>query len=185
MAEYEALVNGMWLALEIWVNDLNVLSDLQLVVNQVRGVYEAWDETMKWYLAQVRELQYEFIMKNIPLQVDLILCTQNEEVDLLSQLTQEELEQLPQEVLVETVSQSSFEKPTPVKNVQSEPSWMDPVKENYSVIRMRQRKSQPKQGIICTKMGYYSKEGNTPWLRCVGTKEALVIIKEIHQGVCV
>lgn len=67
-------------------------------------------------------------MKNIPFQVDLILCTQNKEVDLLSQLTQEELEQLPQEVLVETVSQSSFEKPTPIKNVQSEPSWMDPFK---------------------------------------------------------
>lgn len=51
MAEYEALVNGMRLALEIEVSILNVLSDSQLVVHQVRGVYEARDEIMKQYLA--------------------------------------------------------------------------------------------------------------------------------------
>lgn len=66
MAEYEALVNGMRLALEIEVSNLNVLSDSQLVVHQVRGVYEARDEIMKRYLARVKELQSEFTMKNIP-----------------------------------------------------------------------------------------------------------------------
>lgn len=38
MAEYEALVNGMWLALEMEVNNLNILNDSQLVLNQVWGV---------------------------------------------------------------------------------------------------------------------------------------------------
>lgn len=51
---------------------------------------------------------------------------QNEEVDLLSWLTLEEMEQLPQEVLVETISQASFERPVPIMNVHSGPSWMDP-----------------------------------------------------------
>lgn len=51
---------------------------------------------------------------------------QNEEVDLLSWLTLEEMEQLPQEVLVETISQPSFERPVPIMNVHSGPSWMDP-----------------------------------------------------------
>lgn len=33
MTKYKALINGMHLALETGVNDLNVLNDLQLVVN--------------------------------------------------------------------------------------------------------------------------------------------------------
>lgn len=84
MAEYEALINGMQLALRIGVSDLNVLSDSQLVTNQVRGIYEARDEIMKRYLARVREPQYEFKSKNIPLQVDLIPQTQNEEANIIS-----------------------------------------------------------------------------------------------------
>lgn len=47
MVEYEALINGMQLALRTGVSDLNILRDSQLVVNQVRGIYKARDETMK------------------------------------------------------------------------------------------------------------------------------------------
>lgn len=72
MTEYKALINGMKLAMGIGVSDLKVLSDWQLVVNQIRGIYEAWDETMKQYLVRVQELQHEFELKGIPLWVDLI-----------------------------------------------------------------------------------------------------------------
>lgn len=56
MAKLEALINGMQLVLETRVNDLKVLCDSRLVVNQIKGIYEARDETMKWYLAQVRAI---------------------------------------------------------------------------------------------------------------------------------
>lgn len=79
MAEYEALINGMQLALEIEVNDLNVLNDSQLVVNHIRGIYEVQDEIMKWYLTRIQKLQTKFKAKNISLQVDLIPREQNED----------------------------------------------------------------------------------------------------------
>lgn len=47
MAKLEALINGMQLVLETRVNDLKVLCDSRLVVNQIKGIYEARDETMK------------------------------------------------------------------------------------------------------------------------------------------
>ena len=37
-AEYEALINGLQLALEIKVENLNIFSDSSLVVFQVRGI---------------------------------------------------------------------------------------------------------------------------------------------------
>lgn len=52
MAKYEAFINGMQLAMGIEEGDLKVFNDSQLVVNQVKGVYEAHDETMKRYLAR-------------------------------------------------------------------------------------------------------------------------------------
>lgn len=47
MSKLEALINGMQLVLETRVNDLKVLCDSRLVVNQIKGIYEARDETMK------------------------------------------------------------------------------------------------------------------------------------------
>lgn len=66
MAEYESLINGMQLVVKTGVNDLNVPSDLQLIVNHVQGIYEAQDETMKRYLTWVQKLQTKFKAKNIP-----------------------------------------------------------------------------------------------------------------------
>lgn len=47
MAKYEALINGMKLLLQTRLDNLKVLSNSQLMVNHVREIYEARDETMK------------------------------------------------------------------------------------------------------------------------------------------
>lgn len=39
MAIYEALINGMQIAIEVRVLDLKISSDSQLVINQIKGVY--------------------------------------------------------------------------------------------------------------------------------------------------
>ncbi|XP_064941035.1 uncharacterized protein LOC135594623 [Musa acuminata AAA Group] len=51
-AEYEALLAGLQLALEMRVTDIHVITDSQLVARQLDGRYEAWDPTMAKYLAQ-------------------------------------------------------------------------------------------------------------------------------------
>ncbi|XP_059664191.1 uncharacterized protein LOC132309960 [Cornus florida] len=52
-AEYEALLAGIKLAKELKVRNLNVFSDSQLIVRQVRGEYETKDETIEAYRSAV------------------------------------------------------------------------------------------------------------------------------------
>ncbi|XP_065017705.1 uncharacterized protein LOC135644166 [Musa acuminata AAA Group] len=59
-AEYEALLAGLRLALEMQVVAIHVLTDSQLVAEQLGGGYEARDATMAKYLAQVRDLTAKF-----------------------------------------------------------------------------------------------------------------------------
>lgn len=46
--------------------------------------------------------------------------------NLMSRLTHEELGQLPRQVLMETISQSSFERPALIMQLHTEPYWMNP-----------------------------------------------------------
>ncbi|XP_064940582.1 uncharacterized protein LOC135594090 [Musa acuminata AAA Group] len=55
-AEYEALLAGLRLALEMQVAAIHVLIDSQLVAEQLSGGYEAWDPTMAKYLARADAL---------------------------------------------------------------------------------------------------------------------------------
>ncbi|XP_064987655.1 uncharacterized protein LOC135626355 [Musa acuminata AAA Group] len=55
-AEYEALLAGLRLALEMQVAAIHVLTDSQLVAEQLNGGYGAQDPTMAKYLARVEEL---------------------------------------------------------------------------------------------------------------------------------
>ncbi|KAL0356265.1 UNVERIFIED_CONTAM: hypothetical protein Sradi_4073400 [Sesamum radiatum] len=67
--EYEALIPGGKLALAVGAKHLEVHSDYQLVVNQVRGDYEAKGSKMIKYLACIQTLRIkfdEFIIEQIP-----------------------------------------------------------------------------------------------------------------------
>lgn len=55
-AEYEALIAGLRIANSMQVQRINVFSDSQIVVQQVRGTYEARDANLKKYLTVVRSL---------------------------------------------------------------------------------------------------------------------------------
>ncbi|XP_021602320.1 uncharacterized protein LOC110607500 [Manihot esculenta] len=59
IAEYEALINEMLIAMEIGATDLEINSDSQLVVNQIMGAYQARDPTMLKYLAKVKAIEAE------------------------------------------------------------------------------------------------------------------------------
>src|SRR5215469_11893374 len=52
-AEYEALIVGLTLALEVGASSIKVCSDSQLVSSQVNGTYQARDELMTRYLSKV------------------------------------------------------------------------------------------------------------------------------------
>ncbi|KAL0413829.1 UNVERIFIED_CONTAM: Ribonuclease HI [Sesamum radiatum] len=81
-AEYEALVIGMRLANETGARHLPAYSDSQLVVKQVKGTYEAKEESMIQYLQQIADLKTKFHH----FQIIKIPREENAKADSLSKL---------------------------------------------------------------------------------------------------
>ena len=59
-AEYEALLTGLRVVLDLGANEVEVYSDSQLVVNQVLGSFEAKDPQMMEYLQVVKQTMGHF-----------------------------------------------------------------------------------------------------------------------------
>ena len=60
MAEYEALINGLRIAIELGIRHLDVWGDSQLVVNQVMKELSCHDTKMAAYYQEVRRLEDKF-----------------------------------------------------------------------------------------------------------------------------
>lgn len=58
--EYEALIAGLELAIRLEFESLQTYTDSLLIINQVKGINEAREDSMKWYLAKVKHLQSKF-----------------------------------------------------------------------------------------------------------------------------
>ena len=59
-AEYEALITGLRLAKDLDVQDLEVYSDSQIVVQQVKGEYETMEQSLQRYLEVVKPMLQGF-----------------------------------------------------------------------------------------------------------------------------
>ena len=60
VAEYEALINGLRIAIELGIRRLNIRGDSQLVVNQVMKESSCHDAKMAMYCQEVRRLEDRF-----------------------------------------------------------------------------------------------------------------------------
>jgi ribonuclease HI len=56
VAEYRALVEGLRKAVEVGIADLEVVSDSELLVHQMRGEYKVKNETLKLLWVDAQEL---------------------------------------------------------------------------------------------------------------------------------
>jgi ribonuclease HI len=64
-AEYEALIQGMILALEMNIEHLIITGDSELIINQVIQRYKIKKEKLKLYVKRVNELMEAFCSFNI------------------------------------------------------------------------------------------------------------------------
>jgi ribonuclease HI len=82
MAEYEALLCGLKIAIETGIKRLNVRGDLQLVIDQVMKNESCHDDKMEAYCKAVRALEdkfYDIELNHVPRQ-------HNEEADELAKI---------------------------------------------------------------------------------------------------
>jgi ribonuclease HI len=83
VAEYEALITGLRIAIELGVRHLDVRGDSQLVIDQVMKSSSCRDPKMEAYCEEVRRLEDKFH----GLELNHITCRYNEAADELAKIT--------------------------------------------------------------------------------------------------
>lgn len=117
--EYEAIITGLPLARGIGVDNFRVKCESQLVINEVKGEYQAKGERIKQYLAEARVL-----VEGIKIfEIEAITRELSQEADALSKYSFGE--SLCQEVhCVETGTPSTIEKDELADEVMT---WLTPI----------------------------------------------------------
>ncbi|XP_064950466.1 uncharacterized protein LOC135604741 [Musa acuminata AAA Group] len=182
-AEYEALLVGLRLALEMRVTDIRVITDSQLVARQLDGEYEARDSTMAKYLAQVKNLATKFVhfgLSNVP-------RSENQRADTLAKLAsgsapkaRPETEELPHRA-IEVVATVTDDAPA---------TWVQ------EMLRFKRDGTLPDDETAARRLrrtqAWYSEEGgrlykrsfSCPLLRCLEPNEARTVLSDMHEGAC-
>ncbi|RDY02416.1 Retrovirus-related Pol polyprotein from transposon 17.6, partial [Mucuna pruriens] len=183
-AEYEALLAGMKLALEIEAKRLTAKSDSKLITGEVNGEYQAKDPRLAKYRERAKmmaALFESFKLLHVPRD-------QNERADLLAKLASTR-RGLQRSVIHENISTPTIEKPE-VQCSEQRATWMDPMVEYLKEGRLpadpgeavKIRKEAPKYTLIEHRL--YRRGFSSPLLKCIDPEEAEYVIKEVHEGVC-
>ncbi|XP_056691954.1 uncharacterized protein [Spinacia oleracea] len=190
-AEYEALIAGMTLAMELGASGLNIFSDSQLIVNQINGDYEAKDLKMTLYLEKAKKLTSKFKPFSIK-QVPRDLNTQADALaNLGSALRKSPFSTIP---LVHLLSPAT-EKDIPqdaslVLSTTNTDSWTKPIldylthetlpddKLEATKILFKASRYVILQGIL------FKRSANGMLMRCAEKTEWERLQKQYHEGEC-
>nr|GEV17601.1 reverse transcriptase domain-containing protein [Tanacetum cinerariifolium] len=103
-AEYKALLARLWIAQEMEIKSLAIFTASQLMANQIKRIFEAWQPTIKQYLEKVKEVLKGFDTFTIK----HVKRNQNKKANALSKLASKNFKHLTKEVLVEVLAKSSI-----------------------------------------------------------------------------
>ncbi|XP_077245948.1 uncharacterized protein LOC143885765 [Tasmannia lanceolata] len=184
--EYEALLTGMNLAVQVKAQRLRAYCDSQLVTNQIQGVYEARDERMVKYLSKVRRLANKFQS----FEVIRIPRTENAKADVLSKLAASGYTALGS-ICMEFLQKSSIEREaTEVMQVERESSWMDKIIEYMRNGKLPKAKKEARK--VIQRAARFSLDGENlfkrsytlPYLKCLRPSDATYALQKTHEGIC-
>jgi ribonuclease HI len=81
-AEYEALIAGLELSLELWIKAVRIFGDSQLIINQIIGEYKV----LKPELIQYHQKAMELMKKISYVSIEKVTRAVNDEADALAKL---------------------------------------------------------------------------------------------------
>ena len=171
-AEYEALLEGMYMVQRMGGKSATMFSDSTLVVGQVKGELEARDERMQGYLTQIRHLQLKFesfSLQHIP-------RSGNTHANSLATLATSLAQNLPRVILIEDLCKPSGirENMICVPHVRIGLSWMDPIIQYLSKDVLLEDKSEAEkirrktpQFWLSEDQKLYKRSFSGPYLLCI------------------
>ncbi|XP_065007665.1 uncharacterized protein LOC103992979 [Musa acuminata AAA Group] len=181
--EYEALLAGLKLALEMQVDVIHIFTDSQLVAEQLSGGYEAREPTMARYLAEVKILASNFsrfTLSKVP-------RNQNERTDELAKMASRldhgnrpAIEDLPSRA-ISVLSVALAEART---------TWVQEmllfkrngVLPDDEAAARRIRRMQAWYSEVNGRL--YKRSFSQPLLRCLEPSEVKAVLAEVHEGIC-
>ncbi|GFZ05230.1 hypothetical protein Acr_17g0008020 [Actinidia rufa] len=171
-AEYEALLAGLRVVIELGMDSLNAFSDSQLVVNQVQGDYLTKDSRMVAYLDKAKTMTVKiqnFKICQIPKE-------ENKKDDALPNLASAFYFISDRSVPMEFLPNPSIEVSKTVCQIEAEPTWMDDITaylrdRTLPPDKLQSRRIQYRSIRFCLLYGVlYKKSFSGPLLRCSDLK---------------
>ncbi|XP_074347110.1 uncharacterized protein LOC141685935 [Apium graveolens] len=186
-AEYEVLINGLKLALEMKVENLNVFSDSMIVVYQINGEYQAKGPRTELYLKYAQRI----IARFNEVRLELIPRGQNKGADELAKLGSHREATLLGVVPLDIQRHPSVPKQE-VGSLSNNlgPTWMAPIlayikdgslpdeKNEARRIKYKTARYVISDGVL------YRRGFNMPLLKCIDGDECNYILREVHEGIC-
>ncbi|XP_077225200.1 uncharacterized protein LOC143858433 [Tasmannia lanceolata] len=181
-AEYEALLSGLDLAIEMNADCLRVHNDFQLIVGQVNGLYEAKELKMLKYLERVREKLKQFRV----IEVVQIPRTMNARADALSKMVASDITDVGT-FYVEILKQPRIDREE-VLEMEFEPSWMDPILEFHKDGMIPDDRKEARR--LVAKAAQYVFDGKNlckrsyswPYLKCLRPPQTEYALREVPEG---
>ncbi|XP_012851807.1 PREDICTED: uncharacterized protein LOC105971499 [Erythranthe guttata] len=187
VAEYEALIAGIRLALAAGARKLLIQSDSQLVVNQVLGVYEAKEDTMAKYLA----LAHTLLSKFESYEIRQVPRSNNIHADKLARLGSSMASIGSRKVTLLTSPQPEITSPTEVQYTEEdEPCWFTPI---LKYLKKRELLADPTEArklktraarFVIVGEELYKRGFSSPYLKCLDPTTADYVLREVHEGIC-
>nr|XP_025682208.1 uncharacterized protein LOC112783462 [Arachis hypogaea] len=182
-AEYEALVAGLRLAIELHIDNLQVYCDSLLVVQQVKQSFQTKDPILSKYLAIVKDLMHRFSK----VEINHIARDQNHRADILSKLATTQSH-------TASLLQSTLHEPSinilNIYHIDDEDSWQDPyiqyLRSGELPKGLQNLKTFKRQASFFTLLNnkLYRRGYSRPLLKCLDRSEADLALAEVHEGIC-
>ncbi|XP_022150033.1 uncharacterized protein LOC111018305 [Momordica charantia] len=161
-AECKVLLAGLPMARGLGASHLEMFSDSQLIVNQIKEEYQTKDPRMEKYLGKVRLHLAHFQAH----EISQILRSQNSNVDAFAKLASAYETNLARSVSVEILDNPSILEPDMMEVDSQPPSWMDSIRnilEGNIPIDLREAKKMTRKAAR-----FLLRDGTM----------------EVHEGVC-
>ncbi|KAL4028108.1 hypothetical protein IC575_011301 [Cucumis melo] len=194
VAEYQALIIGLQMALEIRVSFIEIYGDSKLIINQLSLQYDVKHEDLKPYFTYARQLMERFdsvMLENVP-------RTENKRADALANLATALMMSdnvalnipLCQQLIMPPLLPECQEANVTTSHLINEEDWHQPIieyleheklsKDSRHKTEVRRRAAH----FIYYKGTLYRCSLEGLFLRCLGKEESIKALEEAHAGVC-
>jgi len=163
--EYEAIIKGLDLLLEIGADSVEIIGDSQLVLKQISGEYDCKDDTLRLYLEECDRLSQGFrlmTLKHVP-------KGQNMEANDLAQAASGYKPTLDTEII--ELDADDWRK-----------EIVDYLENPLSSVPKKLKIKALKFVLIDGDLYYRTLEGVL--LKCLNLEEAKVVMCKVHEGIC-